>query len=83
MEESVVDIRVGKRAQIVIPVEIRKRLGVEEGDLLHAEIDAHGRIVLEPVPQDPLERLKRAGAGLYAGVDAVEAQRRIRDEWDR
>lgn len=56
---------------------------MEEGDLLHAEIDAQGRIVLEPVPQDPLERLKRAGAGLYTGVDAVEAQRRIRDEWDR
>lgn len=77
------DIRVGKRAQIVIPVEIRKSLGVEEGDLLHAEIDAQGRIVLDPVPGDPLERLKRAGAGLCAGVDAVEAQRRIRDEWEQ
>jgi bifunctional DNA-binding transcriptional regulator/antitoxin component of YhaV-PrlF toxin-antitoxin module len=31
------DVRVGLRAQVVIPAALRKKMGVEDGDLLHAE----------------------------------------------
>lgn len=32
-------VRVGKRAQMVVPAVLRRRLGIEEGDVLHADID--------------------------------------------
>ena len=67
---------------MVIPVELRRRLGVEEGDVLSAEIDERGRLVLEVVPADPVERLRQAAAGLYSGRDGVDEQRRLRGEWD-
>ncbi len=77
------DIRVGRRAQIVIPAAIRRQLGIGEGDLLHAEVDAAGRLVLEPVAKDPVARLRAAGRGLYDAVDAVAEQRALRSEWPR
>lgn len=74
------DVRVGKRAQVVIPAVLRRQMGVKDGDLLHAELDEHGRLVLEKVKGDPLERLIEAGRGLFVG-DPVEIQRALRDEW--
>ncbi len=75
------DVRVGKRAQVVIPAALRKRMGVKDGDILHAEIDDAGRLVLERVDPDPLTRLARAAPGTWAGRDPVEHQRELRDEW--
>ena len=77
------DVRVGKRAQVVIPAALRKRLGVHEGDILQASVDDAGNIVLKPVPSDPLERLRKAFAKCYEGVDAVAYVRALREEWDR
>lgn len=71
----------GKRAQVVIPAELRRRMGVRDGDLLHAELDEQGRLVLERVDPDPLARLASAGQSLWAGVDPVEQQRELRAEW--
>jgi AbrB family looped-hinge helix DNA binding protein len=76
------DIRVGRKTQIVIPARFRKALGIKEGDILHASIDEHGRILLSPVPTDPIERFLRAGRGLFTGVDPVEYQRELGKERD-
>ena len=75
-------VRVGKRAQMVVPAVLRRRLGIEEGDVLQADIDDQGRLVLEVVPADPVERLRRAGAGMYGGRDGMEEQERLRSDWD-
>ena len=75
------EVRVGKRAQVVIPAALRRRMGVSDGDLLHAEVDEQGRLVLERVDPDPVARLVDAGAGLWSGVDAVDHQRAQRDAW--
>lgn len=75
-------IRVGKRAQIVIPAPLRHELGIGEGSTLEATTDEFGRLVLTPVPSDPFERLRKAAAGLFEGIDPVEFQRKLRDEWD-
>ena len=56
-------------------------MGVSDGDLLHAELDDQGRLVLEKVQADPVARLIEAGRGLYDG-DPVERQRALRAEWD-
>jgi len=56
-------------------------MGVKDGDLLHAEVDDRGRLVLEKVDPDPVQRLLAAGADLYDGRDAVEQQRDLREDW--
>lgn len=78
---SDMDVRVGKRAQVVIPAALRKVMGVRDGDLLHAELDDRGRLVLERVEADPLRRLLDAGKGLWQGVDPVAEQHALRAEW--
>jgi len=79
---SDVNVRVGKRAQIVIPASLRRRMGVKDGDLLDAQLDEEGRLVLERVDADPLRRLSEAGRGLWHGADPVAEQRALRSEWD-
>ena len=74
------EIRVGQRSQVVIPLELRRRMGVRDGDLLQAQLDDQGRLVLEKVEADPLLRLIQAGQGLFAGQDAVGYQRVQRDD---
>ena len=56
-------------------------MGVKDGDLLHADLDDQGRLVLERVEPDPLRRLSDAGRGLWHGDDPVQAQRALRSEW--
>lgn len=77
------NVRVGKRAQIVIPAVLRQSMGVKDGDLLDARLDDDGRLVLERVDPDPLRRVVEAGRGLWAGDDPVQEQRALRAEWDR
>lgn len=77
------DVRIGKRAQVVIPAAVRRQLDLDEGDLLHLSVDADGRIILERTPDDPLARLRAAAGDVFAGVDPVEEQRRQRAEWER
>jgi AbrB family looped-hinge helix DNA binding protein len=75
------DIVVGKRGTIVIPAEMRKTLGICEGQKLFAVV-VDGDIVLRRVSHDPVERLREAFAGVFAGVDPVEYVRELRREWD-
>lgn len=75
------DIRVGQRAQVVIPAALRRQMGVRDGDLLHAELDAEGRLVLTKVENDPVARLLDAGRDLFTEEDAVAYQRSLREEW--
>jgi len=80
---SDMNVRVGKRAQIVIPAVIRRSMGVIDGDVLDAHLDDEGRLVLERIDPDPLRRLGEAGRSLWHGADPVEEQRALRAEWDR
>jgi AbrB family looped-hinge helix DNA binding protein len=49
----------GRQGRIVIPVEMRDRLGLAPGDRLHLHL-AGGRLVLER-PQDAVADLRRIG----------------------
>jgi AbrB family looped-hinge helix DNA binding protein len=74
-------IRVGKRGTLVIPVEMRRSLGIEEGDTLQATV-CDGKLTVTPIPADPWERLRKAGSKFFEGVDAKAYIRALRDEWD-
>lgn len=64
---------VGPKGRVVIPVEIRRRLGLEEGSELIAVVQADGVLLL---PRDAVRGRLR---GLFAGVDASMADDLIRD----
>ena len=76
------DIVVGQRGTVVIPAGMRRALGICEGQKLFAVV-VDGDIVLRPVSNDPIERLREAFAGVFTGVDPVEYVRALRREWER
>jgi AbrB family looped-hinge helix DNA binding protein len=48
-------VKVGKRGTIVVPAELRKRYGIEEGSLVTAEARDEG-VLLRPAVVVPVER---------------------------
>jgi antitoxin PrlF len=72
--------RLSSKSQIVIPAELRRRLGVEPGDDLVLEWE-DGRIVIQKSSQTALEMLDSLSSEIWRG--AVEEVQRMRDEWDR
>lgn len=68
-------IRVGKKYTIVIPKEIRKRIGLNEGSRLLARVVGN-KIVLEPLPDDPFKVLDQLITKPYSeGVDEKRAEK--------
>jgi hypothetical protein len=61
---------------------MRRELGIEEGDMVALALEKDGTITARRVPSDPIERLREAFGGIFAGVDPVAYQRSIRDEGD-
>ncbi len=51
-------VAIGKRFTIVIPKPIRKKLGLKEGQGLLIRVE-ETKLVLEPLPGDPYDVLKR------------------------
>jgi AbrB family looped-hinge helix DNA binding protein len=69
-------IRIGKKAQMVIPRTIRKRLNLIEGRKVF--VDTIGNVVIIiPVPES-IEELSGIAKGLY-DKDYIET---LRDEWE-
>jgi len=71
-------IRVKQKAQITLPSEIRRALGIEEGDYLEAEVEGN-RVVLTPktiIPKLPPVALSERGEEmLREAFEDVEAGR--------
>jgi AbrB family looped-hinge helix DNA binding protein len=67
----------GQQGRLVIPVEVREKLGLSPGDRLHLHL-ADGRLVLER-PQDAVAELRRVGVAIPQSrslVDELLAERR-------
>lgn len=54
---------VSKRGQTVVPAELRKKYGIDEGTTL-AWLDTQQGIRVFPLPEDPLKALRGSGRGL-------------------
>jgi AbrB family looped-hinge helix DNA binding protein len=74
-------IRIGKRGQIVLPIEARRRLGLNEGDQLLMLVAKDGVMTILPRPTSFTEALAGIGADTWRGVDPVAYQREERDSW--
>ena len=66
-------VAVGPKGRVVIPVEIRRRLGLHEGSELVAVLEGGGVLLL------PRDAVKRRLRGLFAGVATSMADELIRD----
>ena len=64
---------VGPKGRVVIPVEIRRQLGIREGSQLVALVEGDGVLLL------PREAVKQRLRGMFAGVRTSMAEELIRD----
>jgi len=71
MMEKLVKIRVGKRGVIVIPKEIREKMGLEEGTILDLRVEGN-KIILQV--RDLWSELRRRGRKLKFDVDEAERE---------
>jgi antitoxin PrlF len=72
--------KLSSKSQIVIPVEIRRRLGLEPGDVLKVEVEGDRMVLTREDRIDPLERLRSFRGTLPTG-SAAEILR-DRASWD-
>ncbi|HEY4768221.1 MAG TPA: AbrB/MazE/SpoVT family DNA-binding domain-containing protein [Candidatus Limnocylindria bacterium] len=66
-------ISVGPKGRVVIPVEIRRRLGLEEGSQLVALVEGDGVLLL------PRAAVKQRLRGMFAGAGTSMADELVRD----
>ncbi|MBM3143488.1 MAG: AbrB/MazE/SpoVT family DNA-binding domain-containing protein [Chloroflexi bacterium] len=74
-------IRLSSKGQIVIPRLIRKQLHLKRGDQLRAHVQ-EGKIVIEPIEMDAIDRLHGILAGTNV-LDELEEEHRQEVENDR
>ena len=68
--------KLSKRGQIVIPKEIRDRMGIKPGDGIIFKIQ-DGKIILEKI-QEKVKDILKAGGHIEP---SLEFQKKLRDEW--
>jgi AbrB family looped-hinge helix DNA binding protein len=78
-------VQVKKKAQITIPLKVRKSVGIQEGDLLDVSVKGQA-ILLRPLPQQrsaikllDAGRLKEMEGILSAGGNALKDSKAIHD----
>lgn len=80
LEKTVV---VGKKYVVVIPAEIRKKIGLKEGDLLKIQLKDN-KIILEPVTLNPFKILEEVIGEPYSEEkDEKEAEKWLKNACSR
>ena len=75
--------RLSSKSQIVVPAEVRRKLGLKPDDEIIVEVEGD-HAVLRKCSKSPLDNLQELAAQdpeLFAGFD--EELQRMRDEWDK
>lgn len=74
-------VTVSSRNQIVVPAEVRKKLGIKSGDRLLMGVRGN-LIYLIPEPKNYSERLRGLHAEIWEGIDPNEYLRQERGAWE-
>ena len=77
MADLAVEVKVGESGRLVIPAELRHRMGLKTGDRLVARLDDEGRLIFEKA-ESIKKRLKQQFAHLKGQgvIDDLIAERR-------
>ncbi len=68
------------KSQVVLPAEVRRRLGLRPGDRLVIEVEGD-HAVIRKAPASDVDALAELGSELWRGY--AEDLERARAEWDR
>ncbi len=75
-----VSTKLGKKCQVVIPKEIRRAVGVTEGDELIIEA-VDNKIILKQKPKSYSQKLKGLHKDVWKGIDAAKYVKKERESW--
>jgi len=75
------DVKVSSKYQVVIPREIREKIGLERGDELTVELDGE-TITMRKKPDNFTAYTQGLHSKVWAGTDTEAYVRRMREEWE-
>ena len=67
---------VSSKGQVVIPAEVREKLGIEKGTRISVRIEKD-HLILEPINQDYIRRLRGSLKGPDSMVEARDREHRL------
>lgn len=68
-------VKTSSKGQIVIPVEIRKKLGIKPGQKVNLTL-VDGKAVITPLPEDPIKALRGSLKGVPSMTKALLEDRK-------
>jgi AbrB family looped-hinge helix DNA binding protein len=75
--------KIGKRGTLIIPAEIRKKIGLKEGDDVLIEVDEKGTIHMLKRPLNFSQALQNLHAQIWENVDPVQYVKEERASWEK
>lgn len=73
-------IKLTKKSQIVIPKDVRRAVGISEGDELIVDTDKE-KIILTVKPKSYSKRLKGLHKDIWKGIDPKKYVKSERESW--
>lgn len=68
-------VKTSSKGQVVIPVEIREKLGIKPGQMVNLTLDGE-KVVITPLPEDPIKALRGALKGKPSLTKALLKERK-------
>jgi AbrB family looped-hinge helix DNA binding protein len=72
-------VKTSSKGQLVIPVEIRKKLGIKPGQKVNLTL-VDGKAVITPLPDDPIKSLRGSLKGMPSMTKALLEDRKMEIE---
>ena len=68
-------VKTSSKGQVVIPVEIRDKLGIKPGQMVNLTLDGE-KVVITPLPEDPIKALRGSLKGKPSLTKALLKERK-------
>lgn len=68
-------VKTSTKGQVVIPAEIRKKIGLEPGGKVLVGLSGDKKVTIEPIPADPIEALRGSLKGVPSLTGALLEER--------
>ena len=73
-------VKVSSKYQIVIPLEVRKKINLKSGDRLIIKAN-NEKIIIYPQPKNYAKYALGLGKEIWKGIDATEYVKKERETW--